>query len=92
VRHIAVDERFAASELPGDVNGMGGSRAGAPGFAQGWLGLIGAASPVFTLGSCWPGPLTIGVVDVDDLGLRFVLAAQVGVALTAEVERLPHPR
>jgi hypothetical protein len=34
--------------------------------------------------------LTIGVVDVDDLGSHFVLAGQPGAALTAAVEQLPH--
>ncbi|MGI9100656.1 MAG: SNF2-related protein [Solirubrobacteraceae bacterium] len=36
------------------------------------------------------GGLTTGVVDVDDLGSHFVLAAQPGAVLTAELERLPH--
>jgi hypothetical protein len=33
---------------------------------------------------------TIGVVDVDDLGSHFVLAARLGAGLTAEVRQLPH--
>jgi len=36
------------------------------------------------------GDLTTGVVDVDDLGSHFVLVAQPGAVLTAELERLPH--
>jgi hypothetical protein len=36
------------------------------------------------------GALTIGVVDVDDLGSHFVLAAQSGAVSTAELDELPH--